>query len=448
MSAVTKLRSSGLGSIFAILFVDLVGFGIVFPLYAAILAYYGRQDHGLLHWMMEAVATIHPGADAGQRAALFGGLLGAIYAGLQFFAAPFWGRLSDRIGRRPVLLISLVGSLLANVVWIFAGSFAILLFARLLAGVTTGNVAVANAAVADITTPENRSRGMAAVGMAFGLGFILGPALGGACARIDFTHLFPAMEAWGINPFSAAAAFATLLALGNLLWTWRSFRETLPPERRAAVPPKIRPTNPLTIFRGDMPPRVYALSLAFGCHTLLFSGMEFTLVFLADQRLHMDPLHFGLLLGYMGLLSALVQGGFFRPYGARFGVHRMAALGFILHVPGFALLGCVDQHQSFLLLAAGATIQALATGLVFPGLATLLSLAAPPERQGHAMGTFRSASALGRALGPLLGALAYFVMSPAAPYWIGAVGILLPLWLLIRIGADPGTATRLSPSGT
>lgn len=109
MSAVTKLRSSGLGSIFAILFVDLVGFGIVFPLYAAILAYYGRQDHGLLHWMMEAVATIHPGADAGQRAALFGGLLGAIYAGLQFFAAPFWGRLSDRIGRRPVLLISLVG---------------------------------------------------------------------------------------------------------------------------------------------------------------------------------------------------------------------------------------------------------------------------------------------------------------------------------------------------
>jgi MFS family permease len=101
------------------------------------------------------------------------------HASLQFVAAPFWGRMSDRHGRRPILLVSLVGSLAANLLWVFSGDFTLLVVSRLLAGAMTGNIAVANAAVADITTEANRSKGMAAVGMAFGLGFIMGPALGG-----------------------------------------------------------------------------------------------------------------------------------------------------------------------------------------------------------------------------------------------------------------------------
>lgn len=428
-------RPAGLGSIFLVLFVDLIGFGVVFPLYADMLKWYGGQEHGLLAWMMQLVSAIHPGADEGQRAALFGGMLGALYAGLQFFAAPFWGRMSDRYGRRPILLISLVGSLLANLLWVFSADFSLLLLSRLLAGVMTGNVAVANAAVADITTPENRSRGMAAVGMAFGLGFILGPALGGMLARVRLDLAIPALVPLGLNPFSAAAFLAAALAGLNLFWTWYSFRETLPPERRAAAPAASRPVNPLAIFRGDLPPRVHAINLAFCCHTLLFSGMEFTLVFLASQRLGMTPMGFGLLLAYMGVVSAVVQGALFRPFGHRIGVHRLAVAGFVLHVPGFAILALVNHHPAMALLVAGATVQALGTGLVFPGLGTLLSLAAPPERQGYAMGTFRSASALGRALGPLVAALAYFLVSPATPYWFGAVGMLLPLWLVYRIGA-------------
>ena len=138
---------TGLGAIFLVLFVDLIGFSIVFPLFPEMLAWYGAQEGGLLALLMRPVDALFPGVDPMQRAALFGGLLGALYAGLQFVAAPFWGRMSDRHGRRPILLVSLTGSLAANLLWVFSADFALLLASRLLAGAMTGNVAVANAAV-------------------------------------------------------------------------------------------------------------------------------------------------------------------------------------------------------------------------------------------------------------------------------------------------------------
>lgn len=437
MTTRTAARPSGLGAIFLVLFVDLVGFGIVFPLYAEMLEWYAAQDHGLLATMMGAIDALVPHAEHWQRAALFGGLLGALYSGLQFIAAPFWGRLSDRYGRRPILLVSLTGSLLANTMWVFAGGFGMLLASRLLAGAMTGNVAVANAAVADITSAENRSRGMAAVGMAFGLGFILGPAIGGMMAGLRPDRWWPAATAWGINPFSAPAAVAAGLAALNLAWAAVSFRETLPPERRG-VPVAGRPINPLAIFKGDLPARLHAVNGAFFFHTLLFSGMEATLVFLGAQRLGLGAFAFGMIFAWMGVFSAGIQGGLFRPFAKRFGVHVFAMLGFALHVLGFALIALVDLWPSMPLLIVGVTVQALGTGLVFPSLATMASLAAPPERQGYAMGTFRSASALGRALGPLVAAIAYFLVAPSAPYWLGAVGMLVPLWLVRRLGPPTG----------
>ncbi len=423
---------TGLGAIFLVLFVDLIGFSIVFPLYAVMLDWYGMQDSGLLASMMGMVQAVFPGGEHWQRAALFGGILGAMYAGLQFIAAPFWGRMSDRHGRRPILLISLCGSFAANLLWVFSADFGLLLLSRLLAGAMTGNVAVANAAVADVTTEANRSKGMAAVGMAFGLGFILGPAIGGLMSTIRLDQALPALVPFGINPFSAPAALAAGLAGLNLVWAWRSFRETLPPERRSTVVPVARTANPLAIFRNDLPVQVHKVNAAFCVHTLLFSGMETTLVFLGAQRLELGPMAFGWLFAGMGFGSALIQGALVRPFGARIGMPRLAMAGFALHIIGFALLALVDTHPSLGLLIAGVAVQALATGLVFPSLATLASLAAPPERQGYAMGTFRSASSLGRAIGPLVAAIAYFALTPAAPYWLGAAGMVVPLLLVWR----------------
>ncbi len=429
-----KQGRTGLGAIFLVLFVDLLGFSVVFPLFPEMLRWYGEQPGGLLSLMMQPVDALFPGVEPLQRAALFGGLLGAMYASLQFIAAPFWGRMSDRYGRRPILLISLVGSLLANLLWVFSGSFSLLVASRLLAGAMTGNVAVANAAVADITTSANRSKGMAAVGMAFGLGFILGPAIGGKLGEVRIDTMMPALTSWGINPFSTPALFAAVLAAINLVWVAVSFNETLPPERRGLAGPT-RSANPLAIFRNGLPPRVHAVNIAFFAHTLLFGGLEMTLGFLAAQELGFGMGAIGLMFGGMGLGSALVQGAVVRPFGNRLGMARMAMAGFALHVVGFIVLALIPLHPSVGLLALGVTIQALATGLVFPSLATLVSLAAPPEQQGFAMGTFRSASSLGRAIGPLLLAVAYFA-SPAAPYWLGACGMLVPLLLIRRLSPE------------
>jgi MFS family permease len=428
----TPNRTTGLGSIFLVLFVDLVSFGIVFPLYAKMLEWYA--GHGILAWLMHGASALVPAAEPWQQAALFGGILGAIYSGLQFIAAPLWGRMSDRYGRRPILLVSLIGSFLANLLWVFSADFGLLLLSRILAGMMTGNVAVANAAVADITTEQNRSRGMAAVGMAFGLGFILGPAIGGFLAELRPDLWWPASTAYGINPFSAPAAVAATLAGINLMWAYTAFNETLPPERRSAHPTSTRTMNPLAIFRGDLPPRLHAINVAFCLHTLLFSGMEATLVFLGAQRLGLDAFAFGMIFAWMGVCSVAVQAGLFRPHSARIGVQRLAAVGFALTGVGFTLTALVDHTPSLTLLICGVSFQAFGTGLVFPGLATMASLAAPADRQGYAMGTFRSASALGRAIGPLVAAIAYFLISPAAPYWLGAVGMLIPIWLIRRLG--------------
>ncbi len=178
---------------------------------------------------------------------------------------------------------------------------------------------------------------------------------------------------------------------------------------------------------------MHAVNLAFFTHTLLFGGLEMTLGFLAAQELGLGMGAIGLLFAGMGFGSALIQGVLVRPYGARIGMGRLAVAGFSLHVVGFAMLALIPSHPSMALLVGAVAVQSLATGLVFPSLATLVSLAAPPERQGYAMGTFRSASSLGRAFGPLLLAIAYF-SSPALPYWLGAVGMLVPLALVRRLG--------------
>ncbi|MBA2480891.1 MAG: MFS transporter [Planctomycetes bacterium] len=422
---------TSLGVIFLVLFADLIGFSIIFPLYAEMLAHYLRNDAGLLAWAMSWVDHAYPGASFAQRAALFGGILGAAYATLQFLCAPAWGRLSDRIGRRPVLLFSIAGTALANVIWVFSGEFTMLLLSRLLAGVMTGNVSVANAAVADITTPQTRARGMGLIGMAFGLGFILGPAIGGLAyhylPRVD-----DAATGW-LTPFSTCAAIAAALSMVNLVWAFARFRETLPPERRVTTPAPGRTANPIQLFNPALGIGVPMINLAFTLHTLLFAGMEATLVFLSAEKCGYGPAANGALFAAMGFLSAMMQGGVFRRLSPRVGERPLAAAGFIILVPGFLLIGLVDWYPHPWLLWTGVIVLACGTGLVFPALNTMASLAGDPQRQGWVLGTFRSAGSLGRAAGPLLGALIYFMWRPAAPYLVGAIGMLLPLIIIMRV---------------
>jgi MFS family permease len=421
------------GVVFLVLFLDLISFGIVFPIYGAMLSHYLARDDGFLTSILAAASTIAPGAGPDQQAALFGGILGALYAGLQFLAAPFWGRLSDRIGRRPVLLMSLAGSLAANLLWVFSADILVLLVARCVAGVFAGNVATAHAAIADITTPERRGRAMALVGLAFGLGFVIGPAIGGVAWHVGHGWWDGAAAVWGLHPFSLPALIATALAACNWLWAWRSFRETLPPERRGH-PGDERPIAPWRIFGASQGRAVGRLNLAFCVYTLLFAGMETTLVFLLGDpaRLGWTPLELGGLFVGMGLTTALAQGAY-RGLVRRHGAAALTCAGLALFLPGMGLIGVSAVLTSAPILLAGVGLLACSSGLVFPGVTTLVSLAADPARQGHAMGTFRSAGALGRAVGPLIAAAAYFGLHPAAPYALAAVAGLAPLVLLLRL---------------
>jgi MFS family permease len=433
--------------IFLVLFVDLVGFSIVFPLYADMLRYYSAHDQGLLKHAMAVVDQLLPGGEPIQRAALFGGLIGAAYSSLQFISAPYWGRISDRIGRRPVLLLSIGGNTLAYLVWIFAGDFTTLLVSRLLAGLMTGNVATANAAVADITTPQTRARGMGMIGMAFGLGFILGPALGGLSTTLPQLGDSALLAGWGANPFSTAAAIAFLLSLFNLVWAALRFHETLPRERRGTLSEVSRPINPARLFSRTLGRTVAVVNVSFFLHTLLFAGFEATMVFLSAQRCQFTPMQNGWLFAWMGLVAAAIQGGVFRRLAPRIGLRPLAIAGFAVMIPGFALTALVDWLPSTSLLVVGVSGLAVGTGLVFPSLNTIASLSADPARQGEAMGAFRSAGSLGRALGPLLAALAYFVLRPAAPYLVAAVGMLVPLVLVWRLREVGTTAQQPAPPG-
>jgi MFS family permease len=361
-------------------------------------------------------------------------LLGALYSLLQFIVAPIWGRLSDRFGRRPILLISLGGNLVAYLLWVFSGTFALLLLSRLMAGIMGGSVASANAAVADITgSAKERARGMGLVGMAFGLGFILGPVIGGvsyyALPRLDDNA---ALAAIGVNPFSMPAAIATALCLINFIWAIMRFRETLPLERRQkASAATDRTANPFRLFSNRLGAGVLTVNLAFFFHTVLFAGMESTLVFLTAQMLGFEPQHNGYLFAWMGFLAAVMQGGVFRRMAPRIGGKPLAIAGLLLLMPGFLLIGLVDWHHHTWLLVLGISVLATGTGLVFPALSTLISLAASRSDQGLALGSFRSAGSLGRAIGPLLAAVVYFTFRPAAPYLCGMVGVIIPILLLM-----------------
>ena len=245
-ASTTPAAPRSLGVIFLTIFIDLLGFTIIFPLFPAILDHYLQVDGnaGILGWILGNIDQFAElaGSKDNYRAVLFGGILGSLYAILQFVFAPIWGSLSDRIGRRNVLLITVSGTTLSYVLWIFSGSFGLFILARLIGGAFAGNLSVATAAVADVTSRENRAKGMGIVGVAFGLGFLFGPALGSVASFFDLSLNRPNLAALGINPFSAAAVLSLGFSVINLVWIWARFKETLPQQPRDPdkVPTRIR----------------------------------------------------------------------------------------------------------------------------------------------------------------------------------------------------------------
>jgi MFS family permease len=430
----TTSSRSVLGIVFLTVFLDIVGFSIIFPLFPEMLDHYFTLEGSdsalgrLVAWLSNFT-----GGDDNAVETLFGGLLGSLYGLLQFFFAPIWGGLSDRIGRRPTLLFTLAGTVVSYLLWGLAGSFWVLIAARLLGGAMAGNISTASAAVADTTEAKDRAKGMGMVGMAIGLGFILGPALGAMFVNIEL----PTGEgAFSINPFSGAAMASMVLAIINLLLVVKRFPETLPPEKRGD--PKKRSRNPFAGLRELDIKGLPRTNLLYFLYLTAFGAIEFTLTFLASERLDYGHGDLAWMFVFVGLIIAFVQGGLVRRMAPKHGERKLARMGLILTVPGFAIIGAA---QSGGVLYAGLAFMAVGSAFVMPCLSALVSRYAPAERQGLALGTFRSMGSLSRAVGPVIGALIYWRFGSSSPYWIGAAFLLIPIGMAMTLPAPPEIET-------
>ena len=429
-----------LGVIFLTLYIDLVGFSIIFPLFPSMLEHYlGREGNsGLLGAVLAGIEQLSAWIGGGERytAVLFGGFLGSLYSLLQFLCAPLWGGLSDRVGRRPILLMTCAGTVLSYLLWVFSGSFLLLVIARLFGGAMSGNLSVATAAVADVTSRETRARGMGMVGAAFGLGFVTGPAIGGIFAHVSLLDRHPDWAAFGINPFSVPALFAFGLALLNVLWIATRFRETLPPEARAKAAP-LRERSPWRTLHTRINTTVNRTIFVYFVYIFAFSGMEFSLAFLAADRFGFNTGQITMLMVYVGAVLILTQGGIVRRIVPRFGERRVALAGLALVMFGFINLGSASNVAW---LYAGLGMMALGSGCATPALTAMVSLLTPTEKQGQALGVFRAFGALGRALGPICAALSYWVFGSHVSYTVGGLLLIIPLaagWRLPRTHTAP-----------
>lgn len=419
--------------VFLTLFLDLIGFSIIFPMFPQLAKHYLMVD-GDNYFLKLIFGTITDFTGLGGKLGmspivLFGGALGALYSLLQFVAAPIWGSISDRIGRKPVLMVSIFGLMLSYILWFFSGSFTLLIIARFIGGVMGGNISTATAVVADITDSKNRSKGMAFIGIAFALGFIFGPAIGGILSLIDLTKIYPSLQSIGVNPFSVPALFAAILSLINLIILARNFDETLDPAHKKSNE-AARTSNPLKIFSPLPYKNVNLVNWSYFVFISAFSGMEFTLTFLAVERLAYSPMDNGYMFIYIGFLIALTQGGYVRRKANTIGEKKMGMQGLIAIIPGLVIIA---YAHSTLALYAGLFFLSIGSAMIIPNLTSLVSLHSPASEQGRSIGIFRSLGSFGRVVGPILASLAYWKYGSAFPYLVGSASILIPILILAKV---------------
>ncbi len=406
-------RKGSLLVIFLTVFIDLLGFGIVIPLLPIYADEMGLDRSG---WQL--------------------GALMASFSVMQFFCAPLWGRLSDRIGRRPVLMVGLLGSVFFYTMFGISAvthSFWLLLVSRIGSGMAGATISTAQAYIADTTTLEKRSKGMALIGMAFGLGFTFGPLLGFLAApeRSSTPGPWPGYLAAGLS------AIALVLAIFLL------------PESKHADSEKAgRKILDMARFRQAMSvPSVALVLLAIFVCIFSFANFETTLSLLiyGGDRLPDSPFEFSrrsvcLTFAYIGFTLALVQGGVVRRLAGRIDEGKLAAGGAFALAIGFGLTIVATSIGSIAFLFVALTVIVAGFSFMQPNLNALLSRRTDPQRQGLVLGVGQSVSALARIVGSAIGIpLLKFQLS--APYWLAAALMLVGMFVVMlasRRGRDFG----------
>jgi DHA1 family tetracycline resistance protein-like MFS transporter len=368
-----------------------VGFGIVLPLLPFYAARFGASGTEV-------------------------GLLITVYSVAQLFLAPLWGRISDHLGRRPILILGLMGSAVSYLVFAYAGTLALLFLSRVMAGIGGATVPVAQAYITDITPPDRRAGNLGLIGAAFGLGFIFGPALGGMLAPI-------AAEAPGL----AAAA----LCFGNGILAFFLLPESLTEaEKRSRVVPPFRGRDFGLAFRNPKTGRILLLSFLF---TVAFAAMQPTFPLFGAIRFGLDERHVGYLFAFLGLVSATMQGGLVRRLVPLLGEVRLIQFSSLPFIAGLILIAFSPTVG---VLLWGLALLAIGFGGTLPSIVSLLSRTAPPQLQGSVLGIGQSVGSLARIVGPLLAGVVYDLQGIAWPYLGGAVVAGAALLVALRLRGD------------
>ena len=371
--------------IFITIFIDLIGFGIIIPL----LPFYAESFGA-------TAFTI--------------GMLSTSFSLMQFVFSPLWGRWSDKIGRKPIILVGLMGSCLSYLVMALAGSLPLLFLGRIIGGIAGANIPTAQAYIADVTTPDNRAKGMGMVGAAFGLGFIFGPALGGVLSRIS-----PETPMW----------FASALCLANFVAAWF----LLPESRQANA--ETKSLGQLEAFRHAFakPALLILLSLYF-LVTLAFSGFESTFAIFSEATFGFKAATIGFVFTFIGVILALVQGVLVGRVVKVLPERRLVPLALFAIALGIGLIPFAWNVPS-LLGALG--IMALGMGFNSPALSSMVSRLSDKNDQGGILGLAQSLSSLGRTVGPAWGGYLYDVYGMRTPY-LSAATLMMVAFAISFIG--------------
>jgi len=359
----------GFGTIWLTVALDLVGFGIVVPILGRYAERFGASG-------------------------LEVGLLFASFSLAQLVFAPILGRLSDRIGRRPVIMISLLGTAVGSFVTGAAGALWVLFLGRILDGASGASVAVAQGSVTDLAPPSERPRLLGLLGAAFGVGFVVGPALGGL-ASLGGEHI----------PFFVAGT----VALINAAVAWRRLPETRPADVRQAAREAAKNDTGAKV-------RLWGLAVAGFAAIVAFSGFEATFSLLAGDRFRLTEGGVAAIFVGVGIVLVGVQGGLIRPINAKLGTQRSLQVGLVLNSAGLIVLSAAENWT---LLIVALALLTVGQGLVTPNLSSLVSGRVPDHRRGEALGFQQGVNAMGRVAGPAIAGVLYDHVSIGSPYLVG-----------------------------
>jgi MFS family permease len=386
-----------LGFIFATVFLDLLGVGILLP----VIPFLVRQ------FTPSGLAV---------------GLLALSYSLAQFGAAPLLGRLSDRVGRRPVLVASVLGSGIAYVAFGLATALWVLFAARIVDGMSGGNITAAQAYIADVSAPEDRAKNFGLIGAAFGLGFIIGPALGGMLSHISLAA-----------PAYAAGAMAMVTALFGIF----VLPESLPPDRRNATSLTLRDLNPLRpVAVALAQPALRLLMLAVFAQGFAGAELRTNFAVFTAGRFHLGPSENALLFSFIGVMGLLVQGVLLRHLTSSHSERSLAVTGLVIMIVGYFAVAFVPTVP---LLYAALALIATGGGLATPTLTGLVSLNVGQSEQGAALGAVQSLQSLSLIVGPVWAGAFFDHVGMGSPYWTAALWVLLALAALLRTPAMPHT---------